>query len=60
LPTAASREFCIAGVFLTVNTFACWWSSLFSKDHSSLSQGVLASEGCWEAWQTSPKVTRSY
>jgi len=25
-----------------------------------LQLGVLASEGWWEAWQPSPKVTRSY
>ena len=37
----------------------CIWASFFETQGSN-NVGVLASEGLWEAWQTSLKVTRSY
>ena len=46
--------------------FSSNWNSLIFLLHGCIMKmildqfGVLASEGWWEAWQPSPKVTRSY
>ena len=44
----------------TVPSFKSFRSGVFVLSCTPCTPGVLASEGWWEAWQPSPKVTRDY